>query len=69
MKKFDYVEKKLGKIKWREDNFKASDYVERWHILVWNKTSLICEIPPFPKGIKLLKFIFGEIAMKGIMYM
>jgi hypothetical protein len=70
VKEFENIEKELGKVNWRNDILKASDYVEKWRVMLWDKAffTLIRVVPSFSKGTKLLDFPFGEITMKRVLY-
>lgn len=71
IKEFENIENEVGKFNWMNDIVKASDCVEKWHIMLSDKTffTLICVVPPFSKNTKLLDFPFGEIAIKRVLYM
>ena len=70
IKEFENIEKELGTVNWRNGVIKASDYVQKWRIMLWDKAffTLVRAVPPFSKGTKLLDFHFGEIAMKRVLY-
>jgi hypothetical protein len=71
VKEFENIEKELGKVNWRNDILKASDYVEKWRVMLWDKAffTLMRAVPSFSKGTKFLDFSFEWITMKKILYM